>query len=190
MGKFFVRFSQQMFPNGVDFKIMQQAIGALPGETIVTYFGRSVIAPTQHYLLDATNVQFEDGTEIVANFHDNTISPPGKPSYIVTTFDGVNIIDPQSWNQPSTGNGQITIPSPSYSVPSPSGPGGQYGYQVVNIYGGGGSKPGKFYSVSSGGSGAWPTDPNKVPPSGPPSSKCICGADSVGGGHSGWCNKA
>jgi hypothetical protein len=179
MGWIFSNFSASMFPDGIPFEHIQQIANSIPGKS--TVFGVNYFSMSSFYVLKILNDLFEDGTEIVPKFKSVTFSPPNKPSYCVTIFDGIDVIDPpiQKVPVPPTNNvgssGQGLYPngggwySNNNNSPYSLSPTGTYNYKVTSVFLGD------------------PDAEKETKPSNP-TNKCTCGAHAVGGGHSNYCD--
>jgi hypothetical protein len=173
MGKIFCEFSKAICLNGIDFKIIQQIVNSLPGET---RFKMSVFDISKNVTrLEMENDYFADGVQIQANYKTVSQTINGI-MYFPHVFDGITIIDPLQpvATQGNTSSGQALTPS-RYVNPfiAPS---------IAGI---------------NGNSGLYPTSvPINVKidlttiPMPKRNQVCTCGADSVGGLHAGYCDKA
>ena len=184
MGKIFTRLMPGLgnaTMNGIDFDLLLKVLTSLPGTTTIVKIDSDPNSPS--FRVDAENPNFQDGTEIQGMWGTVFQTPlPGHASHVVTTFQGVTIIDPKP---PlfSTGNGTVTLTVPGLT------PGGNYHYSVSG--GGAGSAhvslppapPTTFFNLQ----------PHYYDPSADKAAKdtssCVCGAASVGGAHSSYCGK-
>lgn len=185
MGKFKFSYTssflvniQGSIRNGIGFYLIRQVIDALPGETFV--LGVSKDIPTDTWTVEAENYNFSDNTVVVPKYTTKTIISANGRTHSYSIFDGIDIIDPP-----------VATPQPNYSVNKVSGytaqpitRGGNYTVPVngnitvpitMKIYGNlAATTPGPGQKVFF-------KDLVDV--------KCTCGAEKVGGLHSGWCDK-
>lgn len=182
-------------PNGaVCFKAIRQVIDALPGYTYIDRIDRPIFGRPNTMVVEAYNDNFLDGTEIVPKYKSvHQVTPWG--GQFIDTFDGIDIIDPPAQQasqnganvqnnagqaaviNTTTGSISITLPNvtatPVTQVTSVVKSNQTAG--VVNLnYLGDQIDP---YGID------WSGMLNSMKP------KCTCGADSVGGAHSGYCDK-
>jgi len=179
MGKLFTEFSSFITTNGIDFDVIQQIVNSLPGETRFIRFGH--VMGRNILRLDMENDNFVDGTEIVACYKSHFNATTGVGTAI---FAGITVIDP-----PALAIGQ-PFNGVSYNFIPPVGMG--------NLGVASGSNGGSGGSITV----TLPTSYQTVYPSVVIKSDgaswsvvgeaaaCSCGADSVGGVHSSYCDKA
>lgn len=181
MGKMSMEFMVAAFPDGIDFKLIQEVLNSLEGECYINGFTRNIYPDgSETYLIHFTNSHFLDGTTVMAKYR-SLYNSMGQ----TVIFDGVIITEPP--------NAQISV-GPLLGYSGAPGTNGQPPSSVQN------SQPPTPVAL-----GSLPSilqqqrqpNPSKPPAAHPYAnidndinsvSACTCGAGSVGGGHSRWCD--
>lgn len=188
MGKISIKFDLSMSSvatglprNGIYFEKIQQIINSLPGKTIIISFlelPQNFAIFSTIWELIAENDNFDDGTEVTGKYRTKTSIINGVLR-TCTLFDGIDIISPNQANatQPGNGGGTITSVGTTYSSSVPvnitiSPPKYVVAPTVANLLQGAPVYKGiyKDFDISFR------------------TSNCTCGAETVGGLHSNWCD--
>jgi hypothetical protein len=167
MGKIFSQFSttyEGPVYHGMKSSMIRNIIDALPGDTYILKM--DALSCGTIVRLEMVNSLFNDNTEITAKYSVKRTTLPNGFIFDSDIFDGIDIIDPPSAN---TVNPCTTIPLPSVTFTTPN------------------TGSGHTLTVPAG----FSIDIDKMiynSKSATSPKSCTCGAGSVGGTHSGWCD--
>jgi hypothetical protein len=192
MGKIFSQFSTTYMGavyHGMKFDMIRNIIDALPGDTYILKMDTLPCGTIVR--LEMVNSLFNDNTEIVSKYSVKRITLANGYTHAADFFDGIDIIDPPPVNiaNPSiTTNNYIPASSGTFTAPTMGN------YKLAGSAGSNATNP--SYNTGSGHytltlPAGLSIDTDKTIDNYKPeigSNTCTCGAGSVGGAHSGWCD--